>query len=484
MSTSTPPRLVEDPNIALLEESQIPLPPSVASSIHNGDVETPTPEVGSAGEETRQGNQAMEEVSFEVVPAKSVEKEPPSNQEVSPPFEEEPGSGPNVREEQEKQEVLIPLLELLETIRKDQYERQRYHNLRQHLNRLLQDCGKTGRSLALHHQLYRHIARCFQDDRKTVFVSLYAQSPLITRSENLDIPEPLQAGSVWETGGPANRSKSSSSWIQKLPHRSQKSIVDFLSSIRNDSSFLADRIAKLSSFQLKNLARPYRQQPVTDSLLRSSPGLGRFDPRSLHRSPARSTDNLPTVEEMIRDPVFILLHCVFDSSSLVGSREKSRHLDIWSSVCARIIEEGKPGSDDFCLSIADSFARSSPWPLESEMEMFLTGLLNSGAFVLQPEVNQVVNFAEPTESNKTAFATAVGEYFEQALQTFMDLLVGDFPSNCGPRTGLDFVRTTLLKIHSLEMRTKARNFFISRWYCASFLSSALVYPEVSIILEN
>ena len=490
MSASTPPRLAEDTNphinTDIPEESRIPLPPSVANSVHSGDLEAPKPEVGHIEEAIKQDIWPTEEVSSLAIVTDILEKEPSVQQDVGiiPSSEEGPKSGQNSKQDEEEAEPPLLLSELLETIRRDKYETQRQDHLRSRVNQLLHECGTAGRSLSLHSQLYPRMARCVQDDRMTIFGSLYAQSPLVSRLESSNIPQPTLAGPVRDIGLSANHPNAPIPWMHKLPSRSQRSIIEFLSSIRNDSSFLADRIAKLSSFQLNNLARPHRQQPVTDSVLRSSPSFSKLDPRSFHRHPARPSDRTPTSEELLRDPLFILIHCIFDLSSIMGSMEKFRQLDVWSSVCARVIEDGKPGSDDFCLSVVDAFAAFGRWALEPELETFLTELLDTGAFILEPEVNQMVNFKEPVEPHSTPFSVAVAEYFNRALQTLIHLLVGNLPSNYGPATGLDLIRATLDKVRDPEKRTKARNFFISRWYCASFLSNALLYPEASIITHR
>ena len=488
-----PDRIPLPPSVAGSEYSgeadRIPLPPSVASSEYGEDAEPLQMEALSL---RMMNGDVREQPPLEAPPVEDTESKPTSDDSWDRPQEPEQDSIPRAehttvqeetRMEATSPELPIPFLDLVSIIRRDAYEQVRYQALQSNVSRLLYDCGINGRYIPIQSHLYRRMVECFRSDKKTAFASLYTQSVNIGRSRDPNahilVPE-LASGIAQST---QEGSATQLSWIQMLPPGSERNVMKFLTSIRTDPCFLADRIARLSSAQLNSLARPYRQSSTPDSVLHPSSIYGKFDPRNFHRNLSRTSDPLPSPEDLLRDPILLLLHGLFDSSAQWGSPERQRQLDAWSSVCARIIEDGKPGSDDFCLTILDAFADFSPWTITPELEIFLLDLVRSGDFIVGSQGNQAVNFSQDNELHNARIAVATSEFFDNALSTLVGLLTRTSVRHGVPRASLDLARTTLEKVQNPEKKVKARSFFISRWFCTSFLSNALIWPEVKLMLS-
>lgn len=225
--------------------------------------------------------------------------------------------------------------------------------------------------------------------------------------------------------------------------------------------------------------KPHRQTLAPESVLEASPGYSKFDPRNFQRNLPRKVESSTSSTSMMHDPLFLFLNGIFDPMSRWNSPERNRQLGIWSSVCARIIEEGKPGSDDLCLVVLDSFSEFTPWTVKPELELFLQNLVNTGHFIVDPQADQH-NASLPIEIRNARIAVAISEFFDEATTTLLELITKGTSSAGIPRAALDLVHATLSKIKDTERRNKARSFFVSRWFCTSFLSHALLFPEVRI----
>ena len=478
MSASTPPRFTEDSfTDPIPDELRIPLPSSVASSENGDPGSTDDTVIYQGGEHGT--SISPDEFREEEASMTDAQTENPTHPEEARP---------------DLQDVAVSLKnsihhnssfysDLFEAIRKGSYEAQRREAMKHQLHVFLNECGMHDRLLKIQAHLYRHLVYCFRNDKKPAFASFYMQSLDLLRHGSDQIKD-LFTPDTWPASGNLHGQPqgSAKSWIYKLQPNTQTSILGFLNDIRSDPSFLANRITRLSSSQLNGLTRPHRPQAIADSVLGPSTNFGRFDPRNMNRNPSRTSDIQNVSKELIHDPLLLLLHGAFGVSGESQSREVSRQLDAWSSVCARVIDDGKPGSDDFCLSVIDAFPCFPREPVVLDLENYLMELVQSGSFLLDPPASQILNFNQPAEMQNPRIAVATSEFFDRALHAILDLITDQSSLLGAPRACLDLIRATLEKIQNPVRRVKARNFFISRWYSASFLSNMLIFPEVSVVV--
>lgn len=269
-------------------------------------------------------------------------------------------------------------------------------------------------------------------------------------------------------------------WTRHLPAEDRKCIVDFLTRLRTDPDYLANRIASLEPSELAALTSSYHPAGVDLSVLANhSHGMTQFysqDSQMMKLS--RRMDNLQHFHD--QDPFFTLIYCLFDTMAVAGSLEYARRNDIWSTTCSKVIIDRRPGGDELIIAAADAFTSLEEWKLRPQIELYLQTVLSEGSFLLDPTTNVPLNPNESPESKNASHAVRVANFFENALDDLFQLIASAPHQEALPKTAQDFVQSTIRKIEDPQMQLRAKQFMISRWYFASFLSSVIVYPEVSI----
>ena len=455
------------------DELRIPLPPSAAGSEY-GDSDLPMPAetlprdgdplgVPTLGQQTIQ---AKEEEHVGTETAGHGPGLPSVGEHVTPPDQ---ASTPT----HSSSKAILP--SLIQMLREDAYESSRFESLQNQVQDLMSVCHVTERLMSRQLRLYRMMFSCLKSDNSAAFASLYSQAIQVQESQSCAHYIPRK---VYPSGHDplVPFPDRQSSWLHRVPPEVQRGIIHVITRIRSDPKFLAGHLTKLSSAHLNKLAHPHRQSAATESVLRNPTGSGSVR-GSIYTDQSKSMDDLQPLGDVEHDPLFLLINCVFQTSDDPGLVERSFQCDVWSTVCAEIVEEGKADSDEFCLAILDVFAGMSFWPVKPQLETFLTELMQSGTLVLEPSANQVVDFTNPTETSENSRAAKIIGFFENALRTLTQLLTDGLAENAIPKTVLDLIHATLIKIKDPVKRAKAQKFFI-RWYCTSYVSNALIYPEV------
>ncbi|MCJ1437608.1 hypothetical protein MMC27_006995 [Xylographa pallens] len=461
------------------DELRIPLPPSAAGSEY-GDSDGLMPaetsqRPGDPSGVPELGQQTIQAQEIEHVRTETARKGPelPSvGEHAAPPVQ---ASTPV---NSSSKAILASLIQIL---REDAYESGRFESLQNQVQDLMSVCHVTERLMPRQLRLYKMMLNCLKSDNSAAFSSLYSQAIQLQESQRYPhyLPKRVYSSDFDPLGPFPGRQ---SSWLHGVSPEVQRGIIHVITRIRSDPKFLARYLTKSSSAHLNKLAHPHRQAAATESILRNPTGRGSVR-GSVYINPSKSKDDLEPLGDVEHDPLFLLINCVFQTSNDPGLSESCLQCDVWSTVCAQIVEEGKADSDDFCLAILDVFAGMGSWPMKPQLETFLTELMQSGTFVLEALANQVVDFTKPTETSESSGAAKVVGFFENALRTLTQLLTGGLAENAIPRTVLDLIHATLSKINDPVKRTKAQKFFI-RWYCTSYISNALIYPEsIGIMME-
>ena len=493
MSASSPPRLAAESRSDPVDPPKIPLPPSVPSSEcgdEGGDMD--------AGISINQPLRNLEEKPpINTDPASVVYDSPKEMEPHEDPTQETPQPAPGTDsmpdpeigashgetkdQVQEEAEVSIPVSELLEALRADNVQAERSQALESQLRSLLDTCGTNGRFLPIQSHLYRQMVHCFRAEEKMPFAALYSQLLSLRSMCGLGrgVPALSQSGKPLDALPMDNFEPLS--WIHRLPGHSQPSLLSFLSRLRSDTSFLADCISRLSSSQLINLAKPHRQASILEPLASSNASIfSKLDTKGNHRGLSRSSRGLVSLEQLVQDPLLLLADGLFNTAGLGGPYEARRRLDAWSSVCARIVEDGKPGSNDFCLALIDLF-RAPGGPLAIPgLENFLLNLIQKGDSSLSIDLPSALNSSKAADVQNRDTPTGTSASIQEAVEPLLDLLLEDHQPYTSPMSSLDLIRAILEKIESPEKKMKARGFFVSRWFCSQFLASAVVTPEVRV----
>lgn len=268
-------------------------------------------------------------------------------------------------------------------------------------------------------------------------------------------------------------------WIHLLSVQDQECVLAFLSRIRTKKDFLADCIASLSPAEMTAFTSSYHPPGIDLSVLANhSYGMTQFyRPDSQMMKLSRRMDNLQCFHH--QDPFFTLMYACFDPSAKSDSREYALRGTAWSSTCARVITESKVGSDELIVAVADAFLSFGDWKLKPKFGMYLEEILSEGEFLTDPPPNSMPNATGPGSAPAIDHAVASARFFEKALNDLFALIGSQHLDHILPEAVLYFVHSTILEIQDPNIQNKARLFLVTRWYFASFLSSVILYPEVS-----
>jgi hypothetical protein len=355
-----------------------------------------------------------------------------------------------------------PLLELIEAIQTEDYNSQLCDNFRAQFSFLLRTCDDQRRLLRRLPLLQISMVQSLRNSQRTSFAKAYAEA--------VDL---LQDHSAIEDGQTPAKSNLYAVCLPRLRLSIgvEKDLEDIIHRCRRDSSFLAERISSLPPDQLSSIGLEARRphipgQTVQEALNNQNLGLFNFgvQPRSTDVTNLTSGNLLHT-----------LLFTIFDSSCRPGSREYHLRNDCWSSILCRLILDGKAGVEPFISGVLDLLAHSQPWPLSAQIELFLLRFLQVG----QGHFDSDANLAPSPSSPQLGTAPGVTAYLDSALESLVHLL-SSLPLTSIPGPVLHLIQATMLKVSAPEKRKSALDLFTA-WYYTSFISEAIISPEVFYI---
>ena len=380
---------------------------------------------------------------------------------------------------------LISLEELAHLVELERCQRSRTSSVEANLDRLSLLYGLNRRLISTLTIAYGNLIDQYKIDDQAGFGGLYEACEQLKASCDTARATFSLTGSYPEQNCLRSQDLERRSYFQMLPTDDQHIIIAFLTRIRTEPNFLSDRISSMSPSELTALTSSYHPAGIDFSVLPNhSHGKTQFYSRdSQMMKLSRRMDNLQRFHN--QDPLFALLYGVFDCSSRPGSPEYSRRTDIWSTVCARNFTEGfiesKPGSDELAIATLDAFANFQDWGMKPMIETYLMKTLAEGSFLLDPD-NPAMVSSDPIELHNARAAIAEAGFFDKALTDLLELLTTGSRNQAVPETALAFVHAILRKIEDRKLRLRAKNFIVCRWYFATFISSIVVYPEVSSML--
>ena len=377
----------------------------------------------------------------------------------------------------------IALEELAHLVELERHQRSRTFSIETDMNRLSLSCGLDRRLISTFSVAYGNLIDQYKTDDQAGFAGLYEACEQLKASCDTAGASINSAGLNLENYAVRPENLGVRSSIQMLPLDDQGIIIAFLNRIRTEPDFLSARISSLSPSELTALTSSYHPAGIDFSVLPNhSHGKTQFYSRdSQMMKLSRRMDNLHRFHN--QDSFFTLLYGVFDSSSRPDSTEHFRRTEIWSTVCARNFgESAKPGSDELVIATLDAFANFQDWSMKPMIETYLMKILAEGSFLLDPEANQAMTSNGPTEMRNAKAAVAEADFFDKALTGLFELLTTESRSPAVPETALTFIHALLRKIEDRKLRLRAKHFLLCRWYFATFISSIVVYPEVSSLI--
>ena len=335
-------------------------------------------------------------------------------------------------------------------------------------------CGLNRRLIRISAFIYRAMAGHFHTPNQKRFLDTY------NTGQGLLNEARFGSGTATEADGDAHTVRASQvkkpwNWMEILPPAHRNVVLRFLDKVRSDPAFVADRLSTLQSSDLIALTSRYNSAIVPDSVL---PGQSSRKAYRFTKDGGIDPGQLWPRELGQNDAIFLLLHGIFDDSLEPFTWEFRQRTEIWANICAKILAGRKRGSDEVLTTTLDAFANFQEWTLKPRLESYLAKVLRNGVFLLETLTTHFVDFQEPIETQNAKVAVSASNFFETSIQDLLELLADSLPQTIS--TGLrNLVQSILSKVEDPKLRSRAETFIISKWFFCSFISSMIMYPEVS-----
>ncbi|KAI9802340.1 MAG: hypothetical protein M1833_001846 [Piccolia ochrophora] len=372
------------------------------------------------------------------------------------------------------------LAELARLVRHQDCQERRRSVSRVRLHRCLVSTALSARLVRCGDLAHKTIVDCFRSDDKKSFSSILdalhdvRDSCDATRRFALLDPDTTvgQSGSLYR-----EESERPVMFMNQLSPRSRGDIIAFLTKIRTEPEFLAERLSGLSSSELLALTTHHLNLDPVDSVMPLHPR-GKAHGLNMHRTPG----SIPAAVERLlsfqrHDPLSALLYTVFANTSGADSPEDRRRTEVWSTTCARLINESTPGSEQFMRVVLNAWASMRDWPARSALELFLMKVLQDGAFLLEKADDQQKSLRVQMEAGPPKEAIAADMFYENAVKGLFTV-IDDVPSAGGvPAGALELGHAIIRKLDDPKKQRTARTFLVSKWFFSTFLLNAVIHPE-------
>lgn len=361
--------------------------------------------------------------------------------------------------------------------RQNQHKQTRRKRLEYRLHATKVSMGISARLVRVGAAVQRGLVDRLKHDDKANFIALY--HTMIDLQESCDSAfrrhfhrqDPLED---WPSSPEATVDRAPDFFLQLSP-QSRADLIGILQSVRTDPQFIFERLCSLTPGQLSALVASSAPSWETSDLSFPSASRSR-NPSFPKRNPAPSIpfrDHVLAFERT--DPLSTLLFNVFAAPLESDAPEARLRLDVWSSVCAKLVADGGSRYYHLIGNILAAWATGSDWKAKPKFELYLMDILQTGAFLLEHvEPPSGLSFdAEPIDPLKTDVAE---EFFVSAVDGLFHLL--DDPDGGLPHAVMELSKAVLQKLDRQESRDRFLEFLFVQWFFSKFLYGALTYPEV------
>ncbi|KAL5338141.1 hypothetical protein BJX70DRAFT_367785 [Aspergillus crustosus] len=360
--------------------------------------------------------------------------------------------------------------------RQNQHKQARRKRLEQRLNATKVSLGVSARLVRIGAAVQRGLVDRLKHDDKANFIALYhtmldLQEPCsLAAQRHLHQPEPWDD---WSSSRESALDRAPVFFLQLSP-KSRADLLDILQSIRTDPQFVFERLCNLTPAQLSALI----SSSVSSWEVSGDPS---FRPASRSRISSLGTrpgavSSIPFKDRVLAfertDPLSTLLFNVYAAPLESEAPEAQLRLDMWSSVCAKLIADGASRSYALIDHILTLWSTGSDWKAKAEFELYLMDILQTGAFLLE-HVEPPPGFdIDPIDPLRTDVAE---EYFASTVDALLDILDD---SDAGlPQSVAQLSKAILHKLDRQDCRDRFLDFLFVQWFFSKFLYGALTYPE-------
>lgn len=366
--------------------------------------------------------------------------------------------------------------DLASLVKQQAYQEQKHAQTRGRLQKSLVANAVSARLTRSGELCHRILVENFKSDQKTEFATLYNAIHDVRNSceasRRFAMLDP-ESNSAKLKNEDQDRQPTPISFLHELPVQARETILTFISNIRTSPSYLANKLSRLSSADLEGLVRFHHRPDPRESILPQH--------ASRRGGASRTTTNqgpMPTpIERLLafhrNDPLYTLLHSVFANSTGPDSAEDQRKLDVWATVCAKLICENK--GESFIICVMDSWAAMRDWPAKGNLEITLMNLLQEGAFLVDRAEDAATGKPSDFRGKHDLLAE---EFWTKAERKIFEVL-DDEPSAGGiPEGMLELGHAILQKIDDPKKQRQAEIMIVIKWFFNRYLANGIAYPEV------
>ncbi|KAL5047409.1 hypothetical protein BDW71DRAFT_180045 [Aspergillus fruticulosus] len=365
--------------------------------------------------------------------------------------------------------------ELAGSYRQNQHRQARRKKLEQHLHATKVSIGVSARLIRLGAAVQRGLVDRLKHDDKANFIALYHTMIDLQEPCSLVARRYLRQPDDWEDW-PSSRESAydrAPDFFCQLSPQSQADLLDILQSVRADPQFVFEKLCSLTPMQLSAL--------ISSSVSSWEVGGDSFPAPSRSRIPSLSSKTVPysgiTFKDRVlaferTDPLSTLLFNVYAAPLDSDAPEAQLRLDMWSSVCAKLIADGANRSYALIDHVLTLWATGSDWKAKPKFELYLMDILQTGAFLLE-HIEPLPGYdMDPIDPLRTEVAE---EYFAFTVDALLDLL-DDLDAGL-PQSIVQLGKAIMQKLDRQDCRDRFLDFLFGQWFFPKFLYGALTYPE-------
>nr|POE72885.1 hypothetical protein CFP56_30824 [Quercus suber] len=366
---------------------------------------------------------------------------------------------------------LSTLTELARLLRSRDQSRRRAVEIQDRLRSLQITTARTNRLLHTAQSVQHTLAECIKSEDKQSFSNLF--------NAFLDASDRISVDSVFEMEPrPDHHLGYRASTFDLISASSRALLMDLCHRLRHDGNFIADCFLSLSHKELLAMLPDCTLSRTAESVFGSTSWHHPRTSRHLGFVVDRQMELLQSSE--FASPLHAMLHFA-RSISTDPAAEDLRMLEVWATVCARLIVDQKAGSEKVVPAVLDAVVDPVRWAGRSRLEGWISQTLERGAFLAEKPSKQsfrtrVLGQTEISAEDQNTMEA----FYSESVSSLLDMLGDNQGPSLIPQTVLKMCHAISAKLGSDSARQRAfPQFVITRWLSSSFLPELLVLPEVS-----
>lgn len=352
------------------------------------------------------------------------------------------------------------LADLTALLQEQKYQTSKASNLASLSRQLSVNIAKTQRLISFSRDVRRLLTEALRNEDKSSFASLYNVFQDGCRSITSHTSPDLQRHDV--------------DVLHRTSIPARTSILTLLTKLRYDGAYLATQLSNLSHKQLATLLPDAGTTRSAASVLNNNSGPSQRD----HYPVGFATDRL--MEDLAGSSTSCPLNAIIrlaHGDIFLNQDGITIATDVWSTVCARLIQDERPGSEKIVPHLLDVWSATSPWYGQEQLELWMLDTLHNGAFLLQ----QSKTFSQRTQITPDLAADqnrVTEQFFEDATTNFLDLCRQQDLASIIPAGALLLCHATAAKLDQNNKYGRGfASFVAARWLFMSFIPSLLLLPE-------